>query len=122
MKKADEVALREEVRALRSELRAMMRRGVVPQVAPPKKQQPQRKHTPDEWDPKWKTVKKVCPRCGDKKCVDPDFGVRFVKGVQRAQPYCRKCRSNLNYYNMPRKNRSRNNPDGEFTGTLNGKP
>jgi hypothetical protein len=65
---------------------------------------------PPRWDPKWKNERKVCPHCGRSKVVDPDFGVRVVRGVERPQPWCRACRSGTNYHNRPRKNRSVNNP------------
>jgi hypothetical protein len=63
-----------------------------------------------EWDPAWKKTDKTCPNCGETKRVDPDFGVRVVRDVERAQPWCRECRNKTNYHNRPRKNRSVHNP------------
>jgi len=54
------------------------------------------------WDPKWKREEKKCPNCGDTKVIDPEFGVRLVRGVERPQPRCRDCRKSTNYHARPR--------------------
>lgn len=51
----------------------------------------------------WKDETKVCPACGKKKKIDPDFGVVIARGLQKPQSWCRQCRASTNYYNQPRK-------------------
>lgn len=58
----------------------------------------------------WHDTKKTCPHCGREKRVEPDFGVRTVRGIESPQPWCRECRNGENYHNKPRKNRSKNWP------------
>jgi hypothetical protein len=65
------------------------------ETQPAPKPGPQRAWTPD---PKWKTIQHRCPVCRQTKFVDPDFGVRLLKGVQKRQSYCRQCRNRLDYH------------------------
>ncbi len=118
MKKADTVveAMKAEIKALRAaqaRTEALLRQRPAPAVTGTVI--PLRK--PKKYDAKWKATFKVCPHCGQTKVVDragnrsvEDFGVRNQRGVERPQPWCRKCRSGMNYHNLPRKNRSVNNP------------
>jgi NADH pyrophosphatase NudC (nudix superfamily) len=58
----------------------------------------------------WTQTAKTCPKCGTEGFVDPDFGVKKVAGVERAQSWCRACRSaHSNAYK--RKARETPNPD-----------
>jgi hypothetical protein len=52
----------------------------------------------------WTREKHICPKCDHHGPVDPDFGIRVVRGVERKQSYCGKCRATLNYHDKPRKN------------------
>lgn len=52
----------------------------------------------------WTKVKHKCPRCGHVGPVDPDFGIRKVRGVERRQSWCHECRATISYYDKPRKN------------------
>lgn len=51
----------------------------------------------------WKKVPHTCPKCGKQGHVDPDFGVRVVRGIERLQSWCHDCRATTNYYSAPRK-------------------
>jgi hypothetical protein len=101
-----------EAEALRNIIRALVADGGSAEalIATARKAAPAQPRRKAKWDPKWKTERKVCPHCGETKVVDPDFGVRNVRGVERPQPWCRNCRATTNYHNLPRKNRSVNNP------------
>lgn len=59
-------------------------------------------------DPKWFTVRKVCPHCKKEKNVGQDFGVVVRRGIESAAGWCRQCRSGSDYRSKPRKNRTRN--------------
>lgn len=75
--------------------------------------------TPSSDDTDWRTV---ISRCGNKNCthgrggnsyegpVEPDFGVRVVRGVVRKQSWCKRCRAETQYAQKPRKNFSKHNP------------
>lgn len=56
----------------------------------------------------WGKVSKLCPKCGETKKVDPDFGTVNKRGVIRAQSWCKHCRATTNYYDSPRVNDSKN--------------
>lgn len=55
----------------------------------------------------WTKEEHTCPKCGHKGMVDPDFGYRVVRGVERKQSWCTTCRATTSYYDKPRKNLSR---------------
>lgn len=59
-------------------------------------------------DPRWSHTWKFCPNCKENKLVIPEFGTRIKRGVEYAQPWCKKCRSETNYRALPRKNRTKN--------------
>jgi hypothetical protein len=52
----------------------------------------------------WHTERKACPRCGHEGPVEADFGTKVIRGVRRAQSWCRTCRATTHYYDKPRKN------------------
>jgi hypothetical protein len=52
--------------------------------------------------PDWKKMERTCPKCGKKGTIDPDFGVRVVRGVERHQSWCKECRANTDYTKKPR--------------------
>jgi transposase-like protein len=56
----------------------------------------------------WAKVETRCPKCGHEGPVDPDFGVRMVRGIVRKQSYCARCRATTNYHTRPRKYGQRN--------------
>lgn len=58
----------------------------------------------------WSRVQTRCNKCGKVGMVDPDFGIRLVRGIVRKQAWCKECRSGTSYYKQPRKNRTKNNP------------
>jgi hypothetical protein len=62
--------------------------------------------TPPQSRTDWARVFHTCPKCGFHGAVDPEFGVRMVRGVEQKQSYCKRCRATLSYYNKPRKRRT----------------
>jgi transcription elongation factor Elf1 len=95
--------LEAENRELRAALKRLLDRR------PPARSEGERQRKPKH-DPIWERTPKRCPHCGEEKMVIPNFGIRVQRGIQRSQPWCNKCRATTNYHNMPRKNRSVNNP------------
>lgn len=55
----------------------------------------------------WTAEKHTCPKCDHTGFVDPDFGVKVVRGVERRQSWCKTCRATTSYYDRPRKNLAR---------------
>ncbi len=55
-----------------------------------------------QFSPHWKKVEHTCPKCGLHGFVDPDFGVRVARGIERKQSWCFDCRAKTNYYNKER--------------------
>lgn len=53
----------------------------------------------------WTKVKHTCPKCSHTGPVDPDFGVKLVRGIARSQSWCKNCRATTNYYGKARKYR-----------------
>jgi hypothetical protein len=47
----------------------------------------------------WEKKIHKCPRCEKSGPVDPMFGTRIVRGVERLQSWCTDCRSKTNYHN-----------------------
>lgn len=39
-----------------------------------------------------------------------DFGITSHRGAEQPQSWCRQCRANVNYHNLPRKYRTKHNP------------
>lgn len=74
----------------------------------------------DKPEEDWSKVWRKCSNCKKVKVViqtvvpdgekKDDWGLRTVRGVQRPQGYCRRCRNTLNYHGRPRVNRSKNWP------------
>jgi hypothetical protein len=60
-------------------------------------------------DTDWAKVVKVCPKCGEEKPVNPDFGTATKRDVVRAQSWCRTCRARTPYETRARKYRSKHN-------------
>ena len=89
-----------------AEILAMARQIVANNSAPRER----RKIDPKSIDARWKKVKHTCPKCGHTGPVNPDFGIRVVRGVERLQSWCADCRAHTNYYQSARKNRTVNNP------------
>ncbi len=67
-------------------------------VVSPSVRTPKRKPAVD-----WKKETHTCPKCGTYGTVADVFGIRSVRGEEKKQSYCAKCRATLNYYNVPRK-------------------
>ncbi len=75
-------------------------------IVPPK----QSSKRPDDFKfaPHWKKDIRLCPRCKETRGpIATDFGVRLVRGVERMQSWCKRCRASVNYYNKKRKNTNR---------------
>lgn len=70
-----------------------------PASEPPRKTWVAKNHV---FSPKWKKTEHTCPKCGFKGMVDPHFGLRLVRGVERLQSWCANCRSTTNYHAMTR--------------------
>lgn len=45
----------------------------------------------------WKKTERTCAKCGLEGFVDPDFGIRTVRGKEFAQGWCRTCRNTTQY-------------------------
>ena len=56
----------------------------------------------------WKTEKRTCPKCQHTGPALFDFGIRMVRGQERAQSWCRKCRRSTSYFSKPRQYKTRN--------------
>ncbi len=66
---------------------------------------------PENWfDPKWNSMKRVCPHCKKEKVIGTDFGVTLRRGIEASQPWCKQCRAGTNYRKLERKNKP---PDAE---------
>lgn len=50
----------------------------------------------------WSKEIRTCPKCEHQGPVDPDFGTKLVRGIVRAQSWCKSCRASTSYYNKPR--------------------
>lgn len=51
----------------------------------------------------WSKEIHTCPKCGFRGAVDPHFGWREVRGIERKQSWCHTCRAKTSYYDKPRK-------------------
>jgi hypothetical protein len=64
-------------------------------------------------DEKWFRTLKICSRCKQEKNVGLDFGIVRARGVEYANAWCKRCRSETSneYRTKPRrKNSSKHNP------------
>lgn len=55
-----------------------------------------------KYNARWKDVITTCTKCGKIGRVDPDFGVRVVRGLEHKQSWCKECRAATNYYRTTR--------------------
>lgn len=67
----------------------------------------EKKTPPVEKKVDWHKRIHKCPKCGHTGPVDTDFGTRVVRGIERLQSWCMKCRAGTSYYDKPRKNQTR---------------
>ena len=51
----------------------------------------------------WRDVIHTCPHCGHTGPIDPDFGVKLVRGIAYKQSWCKNCRQKTNYHTRPRR-------------------
>lgn len=48
--------------------------------------------------PDWRKEWTRCPNCSREGFVIPDFGVKKIRGVERKQSWCARCRASTSYY------------------------